>query len=225
MRVDSLPEEERPRERLLKGGAEGLSAQELLAILLGSGTQRMPVLNLAHSLLEQFGSLKKLSDATVEELMQVDGIGEAKAIQLKACFALGLRAYGAVINPKDKIRQPNEAYALIKDKMESAKQELLMVILQDVKSQLIHTQIVTMGTLNRTLVHPREVFYPAIRHKAASMIIAHNHPSGDPTPSKEDYAITDNLVEAGKMIGIPIVDHIVVGAQQYFSFREQGYIF
>ena len=225
MHMNSIPEQERPRERLVKYGTETLHSQELLAILLGSGTQRAPVLELAQNLLTHFGSLQKLAQATLEELMQIDGIGEAKAIQLKACFALGLRASSTPLAPKERITQPDHAYFLIKDQMEKEQRELLMVILQDVRNKLICSQVVSIGTLSKTLVHPREVFYPAIRHKASSMIIAHNHPSGDPTPSQEDYEVTEQLVELGKMMGIPIVDHLVIGAQKYVSFRQQGYKF
>lgn len=225
MRVCSLPAQDRPRERLLKDGPETLSEQELLAIILGSGTKKMPVLDLAHTLLARFGSLTTLSGVTLEELMEIDGIGEAKAIQLKAAFAIGLRAASKAIAPKNKISQPSHVYELIRGQMEAEERELLMVILQDVRCKLICSQVVSIGTIDTTLVHPREVFYPAIRHKAYSMIIAHNHPSGDPTPSFEDYEMTDALVKAGKMIGIPIKDHIVVGRHDYFSFRERGYKF
>ena len=225
MHMNNIPEQERPRERLLKHGTDPLHTTELLAIVLGSGTQRTPVLELSTMLLSHFGGLKQLSQATIEELMLIDGIGEAKAIQLKACFALGCRASSTPIAPKARIAQPDQAYLLIKEQMEKESRELLMVILQDVHNKLICSQVVSIGTVSKTMVHPREVFYPAIRHKASSMIIAHNHPSGDPTPSKEDYEVTDQLVEAGRMMGIPIVDHLVVGAQSYVSFRARGYKF
>jgi len=225
MQIQQLPTHERPRERLVKLGTESLNAHELLAILLGSGTKETPVLALSHNILAHFGTLQNLAQATIEELMQIDGVGEAKAVQMKAAFALGMRAYTTVPQPKAKLNTPEMAYQLVRGQMEKEQRELLVVILQDIKSQLICSQVVSIGTLNRTVAHPREVFYPAIRHKAASMIIAHNHPSGDPTPSKEDYAATDTLVEVGRMMQIPIIDHLVIGSKGYVSLRERGYQF
>lgn len=220
-----MPEEERPRERLLRHGPESLSSVELIAILLGSGTQTMPVMQLAQSLLAHFGTLGKLTDATIEELCQIKGIGPAKAIQLKACFNLGNRLARQALAPRYKIDQPRHAYNLLKDLLEKEKRELFLVILQDVKNYVICHEIVAIGTLSTIIVHPREVFYPAIRHKAASLILAHNHPSGDPTPSPEDYALTTSLLQAGKMLGIPVNDHLIFGEQKYISLRQNGFEF
>lgn len=220
-----MPEEERPRERLLRNGPESLSSVELIAILLGSGTQSTPVLHLAQSLLIHFGTLAKLTEATIEELCQIKGIGPAKAIQLKACFNLGNRLARQAVTPRYKIDHPRHAYNLLKDLLEKEKKELFVVLLQDVKNYVICHEIVAMGTLSTLVVHPREVFYPAIRHKAASLLLAHNHPSGDPTPSPEDYEITKTLLQAGKMMGIPVNDHLIIGEQKYVSLRQNGFDF
>lgn len=220
--IQHLPKEERPRERLMHHGAEALSTVELIAILLGSGTKAKPVLQLAQEILAQFGSLAQLAEATVEELQQIKGIGTTKAIQFKAALSLGLRLSRQVILPGTRLDQPTSVYHLLKDVIRDEKRELFIVILQDVKQCLICYEVVSVGTLSNSLVHPREVFYPAIRHKAASLILAHNHPSGDPEPSLQDYRVTELLIEAGQLIGIPINDHLIIGHQGYVSLRKKG---
>ncbi len=223
--ISQMPETERPRERLVARGAEALSAAELIAIILGSGTQQVPVMQLAQELLAKFGTLKELAEATTDELRQIKGIGLAKAIQLKACFSLGLRVSQQAVPSRYKIEHPLHAYHLVKDELLKEKRELFLIVMLDIKSCLINTQIISVGSLTHTLVHPREVFYPAIRHKAASLILAHNHPSGDATPSRKDYELTKTLVETGKIIGIPISDHLIVAGQGYTSLRQRGFVF
>ncbi len=220
-----LPENDRPRERLLRYGSEALSTVELIAIILGSGTKGIPILKLAQDIVVAFGDLRKISEATIEELCVIKGLGIAKAIQLKAAFNLGLRASQQSIVAKFRVDHPVHAYNLVKEQMEKEKRELIIVILQDVKGYVISNQIVSIGTLSNSLVHPREVFYPAIRHKAASVILVHNHPSGDPTPSTQDYEVTKTLIDAGKLIGIPINDHLIIGDQSYVSLRQKGVVF
>jgi DNA repair protein RadC len=223
--ISHLPEQERPRERLLRYGPESMSTTELIALILGSGTKTKSVLELAHELVMHFGSLDQLATATISELCQIKGIGAAKAIQIKAAFSLGLRASKQVLAPKYRIENPLHAYYLVKDEMEKEKRELFVVILQDTKGYVICHEVVAIGTLSQALVHPREVFYPAIRHKAASLILAHNHPSGDPTPSPEDHELTKLLVEAGRLMGLPIQGHLIIGHQTYTSFRQKGFVF
>lgn len=223
--IQHLPESERPRERLMRHGPESLSTTEILAVILGSGTKSMPVLQLAQEIIVRFGTLHQLAEATIEELCQIKGVGLAKAIQLKACFSLGSRASRQSATTRYKINNPLQAYHLIKDELEIEKRELFLVILQDVKNCVLCHQIVAIGTLSNSLVHPREVFYPAIRHKAASMILAHNHPSGDPTPSQQDHEVTKTLVEVGRLMGIPVNDHIIIGDQKYVSMRQKGFQF
>lgn len=218
--IHSLPEEERPRERMMKRGAESLSTTELIALILGSGSKSKPILDLAQEIMCRFGTLARLAEATLSELLEIKGIGQAKAIQLKAAFSLGLRASRQVIGPKFKIEHPTHAYYLVKEELEHEKREAFVVILQDVKGYFICREVVSIGSLSQTLVHPREVFHPAIRHKASSMIIAHNHPSGDPTPSKQDYELTKILVEAGRLLSIPIRDHLIIGHQRFHSMRQ-----
>lgn len=223
--IQRLPEEERPRERLMRNGSEAMSTADLIAIILGSGTKGISVLQLAHEIVIRFGSLQKLSDATIPELCQIKGLGPAKAIQLKASFSLGIRASKQTIPPKYRIDHPVHAYQLVRDELEHENRELFVVILQDSKGCAICHEVISIGTLTNSLVHPREVFYPAIRHKAASIILIHNHPSGDPTPSKQDYEVTKTLIEVGKMIGIPVNDHLIIGEQGYVSLRQKGVSF
>lgn len=223
--VLQLPEADRPRERLLRHGAETLSAAELIAIILGSGTKSAPVLQLAQQIITRFGSLQKLAEATVEELCQIKGVGRVKAVQLRAAFNLGLRASRQAIAPKYKVEHPVHAYHLVKDELSTEKRELFVVILQDVKGCVISHHVVAIGTLTHAPVHPREVFYPAIRHKAVSLILVHNHPSGDLTPSKQDYDLTRKLIDVGQLIGIPVNDHIIVSEQGYLSLRQKTDLF
>ncbi len=223
--IQQLPENERPRERLLRYGPETMSTVELVAIVLGSGTKTKPVMQLAQEIVMKFGSLRRLTEATVEELCQIKGLGLAKAIQIKAALSLGLRASRQTASNKYRIENPTHAYHLVKDELEVEKRELFVVILQDIKGFVITHQVVSIGTLSKTLVHPREVFYPAIRHKAASVILVHNHPSGDPDPSKEDYDVTQKLVEVGNLMGIPVHDHLIIGDQAFVSLRQRGFSF
>jgi DNA repair protein RadC len=219
-----LPQEERPRERLLRDGVESLSIPELIAIILGSGTHGKSVLDLSQEILSHFGSLEKLLDATVVELMQIKGIGKAKAIQLRAVF--GIAAKCKKINALEKfpIESPSQAYELARSEIAEEKQEVLLVLLRDVRGCLIHREQVSVGTLSQVLVHPREVFYPAVRHKAYSMIIAHNHPSGDPTPSAADLELTRSLILSSRVMGIGLDDHLIVCPNAFISLREKGYL-
>lgn len=220
--IHDMPLSERPRERLMRCGTNSLSTAELIAIILGNGTRGTSVLQLANQLLSHFGGLDNLVDATAAELCQVKGIGQAKALQLQAALGLAKRILKKDVPYRPRIDTPLQAYSLLKDPYSFAKQEHFIVILQDVKSFLISVEVVAIGTLDETLVHPREVFYPAIRHKAASIVIAHNHPSGDPDPSKEDLIVTEQLCRAGRLMSIPVVDHVILGAERYVSLRQQG---
>lgn len=176
-------------------------------------------------MISHFGSLQQVAEATVEELRQVKGIGFAKALQLKAVFSLGQRLSKHVFSTKYKIEHPVHAYHLVKDELQEEKREFFVVILQDAKGYAIGQHIVAIGTLTQVPVHPREVFYPAIRHKAASIILVHNHPSGDLTPSSQDCELTLKLIEAGRVIGIPVNDHLIVSVQGYLSLRQKGGFF
>lgn len=223
--IHTLPLEERPRERLLRHGPESMTTAELIAIILGSGMKGLPILQLAQSIVREFGSLQRLAEASVEELCTIKGLGVAKALQLKAAFSLGMRMASQAPSSKFRIEHPVHAYHFVKDELEREGRELFMVILQDIRGCAICHQVIAIGTLSHTLVHPREVFYPAIRHKAASIILAHNHPSGDPSPSQHDFDVTHQLIEVGKLMGIPVNDHIIIGDKTYVSLRQQGIIF
>lgn len=223
--IQHLPEEERPRERLIRFGAESLSTVELIAIILGSGSREKPILQLAHEIVARFGGLRQLAEATLSELLEIKGIGLAKAVQLQAAVNLGIRASRQVRAPKYRIEHPSHAYYLLKEELEHEKREHFVVILQDVKGYVICHELISIGSLSETLVHPREVFYPAIRHKAASLIVAHNHPSGDPTPSPQDFELTKVLVEASSIMNIPLHDHLIIGQQRYVSLRQEGFCF
>ncbi len=220
--VMQLPLCERPRERLLRLGPEAVSSAELLAIILGSGTKGKSVIRLSQEIISTFGSLNNLADSTIEELCEIKGVGQAKAIQIKAALSLALRLSQSNGVAKYKIDHPLRAYNLLKESLQKEKRELFSIVLLDTKSFLINHQTVSIGTLSKSLIHPREVFYPAIRHKAASLLLVHNHPSGDPTPSKEDIEITKILVEVGNVMGIPVKDHLIIGHETYVSLRESG---
>ncbi len=220
MSLKELPVEERPRERLTRLGAQALSSVELLAILLGHGTQKRSVLELAADLLKQFGSLKKLAEASLIDLRKVNGIGEAKAIQLKAAFSLFQRLEeGPSRTP---LYSPEAVYSLIQSELMSQSVEVLMVVLRNVRRECIHREMIAKGTLTELLMHPREIFHVAIQHRAHSLIVAHNHPSGHPEPSQSDLQITKLLEAAGKLVGIELADHLIVGSGRFVSLWRTG---
>jgi DNA repair protein RadC len=223
MNLRNLPPQERPRERLLHVGPEALSLAELLAILLTTGTKDKSVLELAHEIVSRFGSLENLLEASIEELMEVKGIGKAKAILLKAAFGIALKSSQKIYTAAHPI-EAQEAYELVRHDLAHQKQEMLMVILKDVKGRLITLEKVSIGTLSDVLVHPREIFFPAVRHKASSLILAHNHPSGDPTPSAADLELTRHLIRSSRIMGIHLDDHLIIGASSFTSLRASGYL-
>lgn len=220
--IKNLPLSERPRERLEQLGGDYLSCVELIAILIGSGTKSKSAIVLAQELLASFKDLKSLSEATISELLEIKGIGKAKAIQLKSAFALASRMAVSFEPIKYHADCSKEVYSLIKEPMQKETSEVLMILMRNTKGYLYHKEIIAKGTLSQVLIHPREVFYPAIRHKAAGIIIAHNHPSGDATPSSEDISLTKNLHEASKIMGIELLDHLIIGKNSYVSLFEAG---
>lgn len=221
--IHDLPAEERPRERLVKFGEHALSAQELLQLILGRGIAGESVAVTAQKLLTQFGSLQKLGEASVEELSLIKGIGLAKAAQLKAVFEISRRISTQTLPYKGKeLTDPEKVYKLIKSKLTDYHKERFYIIALNTRNYSVAE--VSVGTLNASLVHPREAFSEAIKAKAASVIFAHNHPSGNTQPSDDDIVITKRLVEAGKILGIEVLDHVIVGKDQYMSFKQQGLI-
>lgn len=222
--LKNIPNEDRPRERLMTVGADALSHAELLAILLRTGTKSESAVLLASRILQQCGSLRGLVDMSIEEMTKIRGIGPAKAVQLRAGIELGRRLARSRHGELPAIRKPADAAELMMEEMRYLKQEHFVCLYLNTKNQVIHTETLSIGTLNATLVHPREVFRAAIRHSSAALVCLHNHPSGDPTPSPEDIALTRRLTEAGELVGIDVLDHLVIGDNRFISLKEQGYM-
>ena len=221
--IHDLPKDERPRERLVKFGEQALSAQELLQLILGRGVAGESVAVTAQKLLAQFGSLQKLAEASIEELSSIRGIGLAKAAQIKAAFEISRRLSTQAPSYKSKeLTDPEKVYRLIKSKLKDYHKEHFYIIALNSRDYSIAE--VSVGSLNASVVHPREVFTEAIRNKAASVVFAHNHPSGDPEPSEDDLLLTKKLVESGKILGIEVFDHIIVVKDGFFSFKNKGII-
>ncbi|NMB02279.1 MAG: DNA repair protein RadC [Firmicutes bacterium] len=220
--MKDVPKEERPRERLKRHGAERLANKELIAILLGTGNQQESALSLAEKLLAKFGSLPELATASFEELLTVNGIGPAKASDILAAFELAKRLGEARMEFQGIVNSPQDAAQLVLRELSLADKEHFMIIMLNTKHKVIAKKVVSIGHLNASLVHPREMFKEAIRRSSAALILVHNHPSGDLTPSREDLATTQRLYEGGKILGIDVIDHIIIGDNRYFSCREQG---
>jgi len=220
--IKNLPEEERPRERLARHGASVLSNAELLAILLRTGTKEESAISLAHRILVQEQGLRYLADINVEQLSAINGIGKAKAAQIKAAIELGKRLAAFEPGADKPLKCPQDVAGLLMEEMRYLKKEHMKLVLLNVKCNLISVEEISVGSLNASIVHPREVFNPAIRKSSASIIMVHNHPSGDPSPSSEDISITARIAEAGKLIGIELVDHIIIGDGKYISMKEKG---
>jgi DNA repair protein RadC len=221
--VRDLPIGERPRERLLKLGSEALSAQEILAVILGRGTKGESVMVTSQKLLSRFGNLKGVANASVEELIQTSGIGLAKATQIKAALELGRRLEAdAGDKPKRILRSPEDVVAEVRSQLKGKKKEHFLVLCLDTRNRLINRRLVSMGSLDTSIVHPREVFKEAVSSCAASVIFAHNHPSGDPEPSKEDIELTKRLARAGEIVGIDVLDHIIVCDEGFISLKARN---
>lgn len=225
--IAGIPKEERPREKFAKGGPASLSDAELLAILLRTGTRGKSAIRMGKDLLEAQGSLIGLSRCSVAELMQsTSGIGLAKATQLTAAFELAKRfARGSAARLK--IDEPEAAFRLLFPEMQSLRHESLRVVLLDTRYCMLRIEEISQGTLNESLAHPREVFRPALLYSAYALIVAHNHPSGDPSPSEADRKLTMRLAEAARLLQIKLMDHLIVGSpdggrKPYFSFKEAG---
>ncbi|MFA5361703.1 MAG: DNA repair protein RadC [Candidatus Omnitrophota bacterium] len=218
--IRDLPRAVRPREKLSEYGPGRLTNTELLAIILGSGKKGRNVLSIAENILHRFGT-KLLPEASVRDLMLVPGIGRAKACGIAACFELARRLLNDKKTGIGQIVSPEDAFRELRD-IRFLKKEHFVVLFLDTRNQEIKREVVSIGSLNASLVHPREVFEPAIKNLAAQVIIAHNHPSGDPEPSEDDLAITRRLQEAGDVLGIEVLDHIVVAGDRFLSFKEKG---
>ncbi len=220
--LKDLPPEARPRERLVRDGERSLSDAELLAIILRTGNRNETALELAQRLLYQFGGLKGLYQCSLAELAEVKGVGMAKACQIKAAMEIGRRTFETVRTEKIAIRSPADAARLLMSEMRYLDRENLRAILLNTRNMVIDVITISIGTLNASLAHPRECFKEAIRQSSAAVIFVHNHPSGDPSPSPEDISLTRQLVEAGKLLGIEVLDHVIIGDGMFVSLKERG---
>src|SRR5438552_1785976 len=226
LKIREMPQEERPREKLAAHGASTLTNPELIAILLRTGVVGTNAIEVARELLETYGSLTGLSRCNVDELAKIRGVGFAKAVQLVAAFGLGQRLARETLS-KQKIDSPELVNELIGPEMRRLRKESLRVILLDTRYHLIRVEEVSMGSVNESIAHPRDVFRPALVASAYAVIVVHNHPSGDASPSQTDHSLTRRLAEAAELLQIKLLDHIVIGAPSegnpgYFSFKEAG---
>jgi len=225
LRITDWPEDERPREKMLANGAESLTSAELLAIMIRTGSGKHTAVDLAKALLNKFVSLEALAAASVAELLTIPGIGTAKAVTLKAAFELSRKMQREIAGKEfQKFRSPEDVARVFIPEIGHLKKEVFCIALLDNANKLIHTERISVGTLNASLVHPREVFNPAIKHSAASIILVHNHPSGQLDASREDLNITRKLVDAGKMVDIPVRDHIIIAGENFRSFMQEGWL-
>jgi DNA repair protein RadC len=220
--LKAIPEGERPRERFRDIGAGGMSQRELIAIILRTGSEKHNALQLADALLQQFGGLNGLARASLPELMRVHGIGEAKAIEVKAAFELGKRLALSGQDSKPQIKTPADAAQMLMLHMGLLDQEEVRTLLLDTRNRVMASHMIYKGSLNAASMRVSEVFKEAVRSNAAALIIAHNHPSGDPSPSAEDIAVTKTLSNAGKLLDIEVLDHIVIAQNRYVSLKERG---
>ncbi len=224
--ITDWPEQDRPREKLSQFGAENLSSAELLAILIASGTRKLSALDLGKALIKKFETLENLSQASIDELQIFEGIGPAKAITLLASFQLSRNMNREIAeNQIIYFKSPADVAGIFIPKLGHLKQEVFSIALLDSAGKYIHSRDITRGTVNASLIHPREVFRVAIKEAAAAIILVHNHPSGQLTPSKEDLSVTKQLVEVGELVGIPVRDHLIIAGDGFISLKEDGYKF
>ena len=224
--IKDLPEGERPRERLFKYGPQALKTSELLAIIVRLGNAEETAVQVAEKLLQKYdGDLKRMAGENEKQLSDgIKGIGKSKAAQIMSAFELGRRLSAFTGNERPQINSPKDVARILMPQLELQNAETLHVLSLDAKNYVTKQRRIFEGSLDVSIVHPREIFKFALEESAAAIIIVHNHPSGDPTPSKDDVKVTEQLVEAGKMLDIPVLDHIVIGDGRYVSFREQGII-
>jgi len=220
--IKDLPFEERPREKLKQFGSGALSNAELLAILLRVGNRQESAVQLATRILSQSGGLRSLPDLTLEDLQQNKGIGPDKAVMIKAALELGCRLATTPREPAGSITNPRQAADLFMEELRYKKKEYFKILLLNTKNHVLSREEISVGSLSASIVHPREIFNIPLRKSASSVILIHNHPSGDPSPSREDLEVTRRLVDAGNILGINVRDHIIIGDGCFFSFREKG---
>ncbi len=222
--IKDWPENERPRERLLNYGPEYLSDAELLAILINKGYAGKTSVEIARSLLTQFGTLRNIMSASYTEMKKVKGIGKAKYAQIKAALEMGVRLSQEKILPGRKIQKAEDVIDYYSVEMKDKKKELFHMLLLDVRYRIIRDILISMGSLSETTVHPREVIKEVVKESAAAVIFLHNHPSGNPQPSQQDLVLTKRLCESCNMLGVKVLDHIIVGDNCFYSFAQMGQI-
>jgi DNA repair protein RadC len=220
--IRDMASHDRPRERLLHVGAKAVSTAELLAIILRTGVGGENVLRLAERLLTTFKDLPGLSRATPAELMQVKGVGPAKAVEIKAALEIGRRLMATAPEEKSRVTSPTDAANLLMSEMTFLEKEHLRLILMDTRNRVLGTPTIYVGSLNSSVIRIGELFRAAIKENAAAFIVAHNHPSGDPSPSPEDIHVTRQIVQAGQVLDIDVLDHIIIGRQRFVSLKERG---
>jgi DNA repair protein RadC len=223
--IKDWPEDERPREKRLKQGAHSLTNAELLALILRTGdtTTKKSAIDLGREIIRHFGdNLRELGSADIAQICQIQGMGPAKATGLKAAFTLASRFQARKLEHLDRFTSPRQVFDYFHYKFRDSRKEYFLILLLDGKNRIIRRVQISEGSLNQSIVHPREVFSPAVKESAAALILVHNHPTGDPTPSSEDIAITRRLREAGEIMGIKVLDHIIVGDGEFMSFVERG---
>jgi len=226
LKIREMPQDQRPREKLLLHGVSALSDPELIAILLRTGLRGANAVEVGRQLLEKYKSLTGISRCSVKELRKIPGIGQTKALELVAAFGLGQRLAHETLS-KQKLDSPELVSELVGQEMRRLRTESLRVILLDTRYRLLHIEEVSVGSLNESIAHPREIFRPAITYSAYAVIVVHNHPSGDASPSQTDHSLTRRLAEAAELLQIKLLDHIIIGAPSegnpgYFSFKEAG---
>jgi DNA repair protein RadC len=223
--ITNWPEKDRPREKLIHFGAENLSSAELLAILIANGTKEHSALDLGKAILKKFDTLDNLSQSSIEELQMISGIGPAKAITLLASFQLSRNMMREIAESQIVyFKCPSDVAGIFIPKLGHLKQEVFSIALLDSGGKYINSRDITRGIINASLIHPREVFRVAIKEAAASIILVHNHPSGQLLPSNEDLSITKQLVQAGEVVGITVQDHLIIAGSQFISLKEKGYL-
>ena len=220
-KLKELPAHQRPREKLIKYGPDVLKTPELMAIILNTGYRGETVLELSHRIIKEYGSKAITQEKNVGRLIETLGIPPVKACQIVACFELGRRFFQEEPGKMPTIRNPEDVYRYLED-MRKLKKEQFRGLYLNTRNKVIHDEIISIGTLTTNLVHPREVFQPAIEYLAAGLIITHNHPSGDPNPSEEDLKVTKQMQEVGKTMAIDLLDHIIIGGEKYISLRDRG---
>ncbi|MGR3178518.1 MAG: RadC family protein [Candidatus Anammoxibacter sp.] len=220
--MKQLPAKERPRERLIHGGEEQLSDAELLGIIIRDGTRKDSAVDVARKLLSKYGNFRELGSKTISEFCKIEGIGQAKAAQIKASIAIAKRYSTITLKPGVKFTNSKAIFNHFHEKLRDKKQETFLIVLLDNKNRILKEKEISTGSLTASIVHPREVFGPAIREHAASVVFVHNHPSGDPSPSNEDIEITKRLKEVSAIVGIRILDHVIIGNTEYVSLKDDG---